>query len=263
MDFRISHTGIEQQSCLGAQPGRVYCGDVACLRCGDIPFPTLERVLARRKAVADAPVLPDFDGHLDATVHHAHAQVESDPATAQALREGLPWTLARCHALAAPIRDRLEDLRLAMGDGLFGMENLAEAELQEILLVDVPLLQEAQSRIINAAVYRAVPRARLSRRGAEATDAMRTRRHATTEALAVIALAVQASRTYAGRRSCTRGDDPDAASATIGLCSGHVVMEKPSTLRGVGGFLCDRLARIQLEDRRFHRLLLHSGANPW
>ena len=191
-------------TCPDAQPGRAYCGDVAC-GCMDLPFtPLREQRSAPRRTAADAanPVA-DIDSYLDVIVNQACAQTAADPATATALCGELPRALAQCRELAVPLKERVADAQMGMNHGLFGLEVMAEIEMREVLLVDLPLLQAAQSRLV--------------RRGAEATDAARTRRHATTETLAVIASAVQASRTFVGRRSCARGDD--AASANLGCQS--------------------------------------------
>ena len=163
-----------------------------------------------------------------------------DPRTAQAIREQMPRVRHQCRTLAEPIRARIVDAQAGMADGMYGMEVLAEAELRDAQ-AEVRLIQAAQDRIIAAAVCRAVLRVRIIRRASDAATATLSRSHATAS---LVIIAIAASRAFAGRRSCARGDDPDGASATIGRCSGHFVMEKPSTLRGVGGFLCDRQEKV-------------------
>ena len=236
MDF-ISNGEIEREFCPGALPGGVCygCAVPGCPR--DIPFPRRARVPARRKPVAAAPVavadpLADLNSYASQKFQQSLDQL--DRRTAQVLREQRHWTLARCDDLAAPTRERMIDAKAGMADGLFGMEVLAEAELRNAQ-AEVPLVQVAQDRIIAAAVCRAISRARLIRR---TSDPARIRRYTTADALSVIAICIQTGQ-CAGRRACTRDDDPDSDSAnTIGRSAVQFVMEKPSTLCRVDGFLC-------------------------
>ena len=220
--------------------GNVASDARARLGLQDLLFPPLERGSALRRPVAVADPLVDLNCYPAHKVQQVLDQV--DPRTAQAIRELRPRTLAQCRSQSAPLCERIADAQAGMADGMYGMEVLAEAELRDAQ-AEAPLIQAAQDRIIAAAVCRAVLRARIIRRASDAATATLSRHHATV-ALVIIAIAAGRAFAFAGRRSCARGDDPDGASATIGRCSGHFVMEKPSTLRGVGGFLCDRQEKV-------------------
>ena len=182
-------------------------------------------------AVAVADPLADLNSYAAHKVQQVLGRV--DPRTAQAIREQMPRVRHQCRTLAEPIRARIVDAQAGMADGMCGMEVLAEAELRDAQ-AEVSPVQAVQDRIIAAAVCRAVLRARIIRRASDAATAALSRHHAT---VALVIIAIAASRTFGGYRSCARGDDPDAASASIGRQVAVIFDMEQSTRQG-RLFLC-------------------------
>ena len=255
LDSSISDTAIEKESCPGKQPGGVCygCGVPGCTQDIDLSELDLEPDQGRREPVAPAATAVPEPAPLtveavDATVAGFARYVEdrlqqvigeADPLKAKSIRELRRWTIAKGRALVAPVLVRIADAKDLMMHGTHGFEVVGEIDLREVL-AEVALIQATLDRIVASAVNlagcRAVLRARIIGRASTAGAA--TGRHYANVALLITAIAASHAFALAGRRACARGDDPDAASANIGRCSGQFVMERPPTLRGVGGFLC-------------------------
>lgn len=165
---------------------------------------------------------------------------------AQSAVDALSQQLALAYAVFSDQFDAAIDRAIACAP-------LSEAEADRPDAVDVSdgnaAIREKLSQLsagfddlIDGAIDRVLARMRLARMRADIDRSLARSqtRHYATAALVVIAIAVQVIRAFSGRRPCARGDDPDAASATIGrpaapVCYGTAVHPEGGRLFRVSG----------------------------